>query len=95
MISGTRFGRSSSAITRSGRSPMARAASTNSRSRSARTSPRTTRAKRVQSTITIASTTFQSPSPRTAISAMARSTAGIDIQTSTTRISTVSTRPRT
>src|SRR6185436_19493091 len=77
------------------RSPMARAASTNSRSRRASTSPRITRAKRVQSTITMARMTFQSPSPRTAISAIARRTAGIDIQTSTTRMSAVSIRPRT
>src|SRR3990170_1293064 len=43
---------------------------------------------------TIARITLRSPTPRTAIRAMARSTAGMDIHTSTTRIRTVSTRPR-
>ena len=59
----------------------------------ARVSARTTRAKRVQSITTMATTTEVSPVPITATSRIAKSTGGKAIQTSTTQATARSTQP--
>ncbi len=66
--------------------PLAMAASTNGRSRNVKTTPRTSRLTRGTSATVIAKTTFSRLARVSAISAIAISTAGIDISPSMTRI---------
>src|SRR5579871_2390527 len=75
---------------RSARVPLATAASTNGSSRSASTTPRTSRLTRGTSAIVIARMTLPRLARVSAISAIAISTAGIDISPSMTRISNAS-----